>query len=137
MTLEKFSLASLAGMDSGRIHEAFTQAMRRCEEDCKDRPAVKAARKLTLTVTLKPIADPEGDLDSVDVGFKITDNVPKRESKEYNMTAGRDGLFFNELSADDAKQLTLDSAKNGPRAPSTSADAVHEAEEKKEARRAR
>lgn len=136
MALEKFSLASLASMDSGRIHEAFKQALKRCEEDCKDRPAVKAARKITLCVSMSPIADPEGDLDSVDVGFKITDNVPKRESKDYNMTAGRDGLFFNELSSDDARQLTLDESKEGPKSR-TSADAAHEAAEEKEARRAR
>jgi hypothetical protein len=119
MALEKFTLATLAEMDSGRIRVAFEQALKRLEDDLKDRPAVESARKITLLVSLVPVVGDEGDLDSVDVDFKITDSVPKRESKTYNMQATRSGLLFNELSPDDVKQRTLDMV---PRPKSTESE---------------
>jgi len=110
MALEKFTLATLAEMDQGRIRIAFEQALQRLQDDLKDRPAVESARKITLLVSLVPIVGDDGELDSVDVDFKITDTVPKRESKTYNMQATRGGLLFNELSPDEVRQRTLDMA---------------------------
>lgn len=109
MALEKFSIATLAKMDQGRIAAALEQALKRCEDDCKDRPAVKDARKVNLLISLEPVED-GGELESVDITFKITDTVPKRCSKTYNMKAARGGLLFNELSPDDVNQKTLDMA---------------------------
>lgn len=108
MATERFTLTSLASMDQGRIALAFEAALSRCNEDCKDRPGVKAARKVTITATLQPNMEGD-DLDSVNVTFHISDNVPKRASKAYNMAAGRDGLVFNDVAPDNAKQGTLDS----------------------------
>lgn len=108
--LEKFDLATLAAMDGGRIREAFEQALNRCRHDCEDRPAVDGARKITLVVSLTPIADDSGELSSVDVAFDLNDRLPKRGSKTYNMQAVTGGLVFNELSPDEVKQKTLDMA---------------------------
>lgn len=107
--LEKFTLATIAEMDGGRIKTAFEQALKRIEADCKDRPGVKAARKLELVLTMTPIAD-DGELDSVDVTFRIKDAVPKRESKSYNMQAVAGGLLFNDASPEDVRQMSLDMA---------------------------
>lgn len=107
MALEKFSLATIADMDGGRIRAAFEQALRRIEADLKDRPGVKGARKLELVLDLKPVGE-EGELDSVNVTFRIKDNVPKRESKAYNMQAVPGGLLFNDASPEDVRQKTLD-----------------------------
>lgn len=131
MALEKFTLATLAEMDGGRIKLAFEQAMKRCEDDCKDRPSVKTARKINLIVTLEPVPD-GNDLESVNVQFKITDSVPKRESKTYNMSAARGGLLYNDVSPENVKQATLDMAP-GPKAAREEADAPTA----KEVRRAR
>jgi len=110
MALEKFTLATLAEMDGGRIKEAFEQAVNRCRYDCEDRPAVDGARKVTLVVTMEPLANDAGDLGSVDVSFDLQEKLPKRGSKTYNMQAVAGGLLFNELSPDEVKQKTLDMA---------------------------
>ena len=97
-------------LGQGRMAEAFNQALARVYDDCKDRPELKTARKITLTVSMKPRAEQGGSLDTVDVAFDVKDNVPKRESRTYNMTAGRGGLLWNELSPDEVRQKTLDMA---------------------------
>lgn len=109
MTLEKFSLETIAEMDGGRIRAAFQQALQRLEADCKDRPALKKQRELSLVMCMTPV--PEGtDLDSVNVTFKIKESIPKRESKSYNMQVVRGGLIYNDASLEDVKQMTLDMA---------------------------
>lgn len=107
--LEKFTLATLVDMDGGRIKTAFEQALQRLESDCKDRPGVKRSRQLQLVLDLTPVAD-GGDLDSVNVTFKIKESIPKRESKAYNMQAVAGGLLFNDASPEDVRQKTLDMA---------------------------
>lgn len=109
MALEKFTLATIADMDGGRIRQAFEAALKRLEDDCKDRPAVKAGRTLELVLQMVPVAD-DGELDSVDITFRIKDKVPKRESKTYNMQSVRGGLLFNDASPEDVRQKTLDMA---------------------------
>ncbi len=111
MGLEKFELKTLSTMDGGHIAREFANAMKRCDADCRDRPSVTKARKINLVVTMEPISDDEaGELDSVNVTFKINDSVPERVSKTYNMKAVRGGLLFNELSPADVHQKTLDMA---------------------------
>lgn len=114
MALERFKLGSLVDLDGGRISAAFEHALARLEADCKDRPGVKDARKLELHVTVTPVIDQGGELESCNLQFRISDKVPKRQSKVYNMSAGRSGLYWNELSAEDARQMTIDDAR-GPR----------------------
>lgn len=116
MALEKFNLGCLATMDDGRIREAFEQALKRCELDCKDRPALEEARKVSMSVTLVPVPGERGDLDSVNIVVKITDTLPKRCSKAYNMKATRGGLLFNELSTEDVNQATLEFGEPQPQA---------------------
>lgn len=111
MAVEKFNLASLVGIDAGRIREAFEQAVRRCEDDCRDRPSVDRDRKVQLTCSFRPVVDSNtGELESCNVDFEINDNIPKRRSKVYNMKAARTGLLFNEMSPDEIRQGTLDEA---------------------------
>jgi hypothetical protein len=110
MAVEKFNLASLVGIDAGRIKEAFEQAVRRCEDDCRDRPAVDRDRTVTLRASFRPVVGDNGELESCNVDFEINDNIPKRRSKVYNMKAGRHGLLFNELSPEEIRQGTLDEA---------------------------
>ncbi len=115
MALEKFTAASIATIDGGRIAAALEQAVERARADCFDRPGVDKSRKVTLEITLTPVPDESRrDLDSVDVGFQIKDTIPGRESKTFNMRATPTGLLFNELSPDEAAQITIDDAK-GPR----------------------
>lgn len=108
MALEKFSLASLATIDSGRVKVAFDQALRRVEEDCRDRPIVDTARKVTITAIIKPNATEAGELASCDLRVEISDNLPKRQSQTYNMASTPGGLLYDELSPEDVDQKTLE-----------------------------
>lgn len=114
MALEKFDLATLLTIDEGRIKESFEQALRRSEADCRDRPLLGKARTVTIQAELVPVADDQGVLRECLVQFSIKDAQPLRSSKVYHMSAGRAGLFWNEMSPDDARQLTLDSV-DGPK----------------------
>lgn len=109
MALARLSLGMLQDFDGGRPRETFDQAMRRCIADCKDRPALDEARQVTLTVSIVPVPDQDtGDCESVDVRFKISDQVPKRQSKVYNGRITAQGVLFNELSPDEVRQGTID-----------------------------
>lgn len=114
MPIERLDLGSVAKLDEGRIREAFEQALKRCMDDCKDRPAVPELRKVQLLATLSPVVGDDGSMESCNVHFQIHDSVPKRSSKTYNMKAKGGSLFFNELSADQIHQRTIDDVE-GPR----------------------
>lgn len=114
MVIERFDLGAISRIDEGRMKEAFEQALRRCMEDCKDRPAVDDERTVSLKASLVPVVGDDGSLESVDVTFQISDSVPKRKSRIYNMKSKNGALLFNELSPDDIRQGTIDQVE-GPR----------------------
>lgn len=107
MALRKFDLSSLVDLDGGRIREAVEQAVRRCQVDCADRPGVSRARKVLLEIHLVPVTD-DGECTGVNVQFQVKDTAPKRESKVYNMALTPGGLVVNDLSPEDARQVTMD-----------------------------
>lgn len=114
MAKQVFKFESLTALDGGRMRVAFDQKMRALLEDCRDRPGLKQARKLTLTVSLVPVPDERGELDSCTVAFDFKVSNPKLASKAYDMKATRGGLIFNELSPEDIDQMTIDEV--GPKA---------------------
>jgi len=108
--IEKFGMASLATIDGGRIKVAFEQALRRCSDDCEDRPATDDARKVVLTAELVPQCDDMGAFSGVDVKFHIKDSQPVRRSATFNMKSNKGNLLFNEMSPKDIHQATIDDA---------------------------
>lgn len=109
MAYKRLDLAALLELDGGRIDEAFRQALRRCEVDMQDRPAVRTARTVTLTVTLEPIAGEAGQLETVDASFTVVDKQPRRKSRPYSLRADRDGALFGSVYAPEhAGQRTID-----------------------------
>lgn len=108
-TLEKFSLKSLSSMDGERIAIAFEQALKRVVQDCDDRPGEKKERTVTLTLAVKPRLDVDGLCEDCDIQVAVTDSVPKRKSKVYNMSLRKGGhLLYNNESLDDVEQNTMD-----------------------------
>ena len=108
MQLEKFSLETLNLLDGGKASLAFEHHVQRAALDCDNRPGDKAARKVTLEVTLKPVTDQNGNLADVQVQIKASSSVPKHQTKLYSMAAGRNGrLLFNPDSTDNVNQGTL------------------------------
>lgn len=108
-TLEKFSLASLSTIDGERIAIAFEQALKRVVQDCDDRPGEKKERTVTLTLAVKPRLDVDGLCEDCDIQVAVTDSVPKRKSKVYNMSLRKGGhLLYNNESLDNVEQDTMD-----------------------------
>jgi len=113
MSVAEFNVESLASLDGGRVAEALMQAIRRCVNDCDDRPGVKAARGVRLLMKIAPVANDDGTLDEIKMQFTVTDSAPKRESKTYSMAFRKGGkLAYNDLSVEDVKQRTFDENAN-------------------------
>lgn len=111
--LQKFTIESLASVDAGMLKAAFESALRRAQDDCTDRPGVKAARKVVITATLEPEVDDAGDSKTINVKFYVEDKLPKRGGRATNMVAARGGLAWNDESPDDVAQMTF--GELGPR----------------------
>lgn len=108
MSRDVLTIESLAKIDGERIKIAWEQAVRRIEADCADRPALAEARVVTLAMRAVPKVDDEGELVGCDVQFVVTEALPKRKSKVYDMALGSDGLVYNEMAPENAGQRTLD-----------------------------
>lgn len=112
MALHQFGLDTLTELDGGRVVEAWNQALRRALGDCKDRPAVKKDRKVTLELRLRPVVEEDRDVTECEGHFLVKDTVPTRESKDYSFAMrglrGEPVLVFNDLSEDNVRQRTLD-----------------------------
>lgn len=107
--LKKLTLESLAEIDGGRLKIAFEQALKRIIEDCEDRPGVKKARTLNLQLDVLPAPDATGVCDDAKVQATITDNVPKRKTKIWDMSLRKGGhLLFRPDSLDDVEQQAMD-----------------------------
>lgn len=107
--LERLTLASLAEIDGGRLALAFEQALKRCVLDCEDRPGESKPRKLTLNLELTPTLDEDLVCDNVKLQFHISDNVPKRRTKKYDMSLRKGGhLLFQPDSLDNVDQTTFE-----------------------------
>ena len=110
MALKKFNLTNIAEMDSGRIREAFEQAINRMRDDCRDRPGVQKPRKAQLIVSMAPTVGEDGEVDTIEVSFDIKETIPARQSRRYSMRdrGGAGDLMFNDLAPDDPDQMTID-----------------------------
>lgn len=105
---QKLDMAALSLLDGGRLAKAFEKALYELQEDCKDRPALSSARKLTLTVLIEPECNDDAtDLIGCDVGFEIKTAMPKKQTRAYNMRAKGGSLYFNEESPENANQGAL------------------------------
>lgn len=106
--LEKFQLEALADIDGGRINVAFAQALARVIADCDDRPGDDKARTVTLTLEVKPVLDASGVCDDAKVQVIISDSIPKRKSKIFDMamqkTKSGMQLLYRPDSLEDVEQ---------------------------------
>lgn len=112
MALQSLSFETIHEIDNGRVAKGFNDSLRRVRLDCEDRPGLREPRRINITVEVTPLPDGEGgDLAECDVRFFVTDAIPKRKTKPYQMIANRGELSFNVLSPDAPKQRTLDQAE--------------------------
>lgn len=113
--LKTLSLETLPDLDGGRIQAAVDRELAHINRDLEDRPALDKARKLVIEISATPYASEKGGIGGAKVSVKVKSSVPDRQSKTFDMLPTQDGLGWNELSPDDARQLTIDDARGGPR----------------------
>lgn len=109
MSLISLDLTTLGKVDDGRIAIAFEQELRRAVFDCRDRPADKKPRIVSIEATIKPVFNTNTMVaDHADVSFKIKSKLPTRESQGTTMQMrANDKLIFSDTSPD-VRQTTID-----------------------------
>jgi hypothetical protein len=107
MSMMLFNLETLKDLDMGKVTKAFEHELKRCVQDCLDRPADSTARTVTLALALKPV--PDGEIcDTVSGEFEIKGKVPVRRTRVYSFGVKKTGsLMFNVDSPDNVDQKTL------------------------------
>jgi hypothetical protein len=108
MALQTFTLDSLTEVEGGKVRLAFDRLVKRCADDCYDRPGDGAARTVTLKIEIKPVLAPEGGCERVNVQVFAESGVPKLRSRVFDMGLTPSGrLLFNADSPDNVDQGTL------------------------------
>jgi hypothetical protein len=102
--LVELSLATAKDLDDGKVAAIFDQHLRKAVADCMDRPGDPKPRTITLTISLKPVCDATGALDTINVKPHAHSSVPKSHVRELQLIPQkrRDGgvLTFNPMSSD-------------------------------------
>lgn len=115
--MEKLTLKSLPELDGGRVMSGFDRELAACVKDVIDRPLEKGARKVTLTLTLKPIVE-DGHASVGNMEFEIVSKIPKRRSRTHEVALHAAGsIGFNPVSPDNVYQGTLDELTKPPHHP--------------------
>jgi hypothetical protein len=108
MGLLKFDVKNWHELDNGRLAIAVEKAIRRIVADCRDRPGLDNARKMTLTLTFKPFADDLGDVVSINLDFDVKTAVPSTGREGLSLGVQKDGqLTFSTHSPDNVAQTTV------------------------------
>jgi len=107
--LQKLGLGTLAELDNGRLAGEFNEDLATLARDCRDRPLLATARRLTLTIDIKPVPPASG---AGPVGTSVTatmdTSIPKRKTTAYAMELTLDdALQFRADSPEDPQQTTL------------------------------
>lgn len=98
-----FRLESLHKIDA--LKEDFDKLLAQAVADCRDRPGLKKAREIKLTIKISPH---EQDPDDVVVEQTCTAKVPARAIDRYRMQrTHNDGLKFQPNSPIDPDQESL------------------------------
>lgn len=110
------TLQTIGDLDRGKVALAFNHALRVATLDVLDRPADKTARKVTLTVELRPKLDKHSAaLDVIENEFIIKTTVPNQRSASYPMVADQEGRqIFKPGSPFDPRQGAFPFADEQP-----------------------
>ncbi len=103
--LKPFNFEAIAQINEGELLTELNRTLHQAFLDCADRPGVPAARKVTLTISLKP------EIEGTHLGKVYTDFVVQKAFPSKGVTvamkAGPDGLVFRPEVPDNPDQQTL------------------------------
>jgi hypothetical protein len=115
MALFFLDLATLKDLDNGKAAIAFRRAVEDCTKDCQDRPTEERARKITLELSLTPVAAEDAEFEGtfracgVTGEFKIKSAIPNRQTRPYSFGLDAQGrLFFSQESPTNVNQTTFE-----------------------------
>lgn len=108
MAIKRFDSKSMMELDDGSVGVAVDQAIRQMYLDIEDRPALKTARTMTLTLTMKPVIDDRKTLKDVRASIDVKTNVPKKGVEVIMHTTPKDGggLIYNSTLLDTPDGIT-------------------------------
>ena len=101
-------IADLSLVENGAFAHQFDIELARILDDCRERPSLDAARKLTIEIRLEPEVGDSGALDAIHTEFAVQGKLPAQKSRMYAMVPDGKGLAYNDMSPDRHRQGTLD-----------------------------
>ena len=109
--MRRLTLGTLEELNFVQAEAAFKQLLAQAVKDCIDRPAVKAGRKVTMQLTVTPIASVRGntiDCESASGVLTLRAKCPDYETDQISFGVQNDGsLIFNPDCPDNYRQQTL------------------------------
>ena len=110
MAEEIFTLDKLKDFDGGRILAAVQEEMKYIGLSCRDRPNDKTPRKVTLEISMVPVAEPNtGACEGVSMSFKAKSKVPERKSKTYQLGIKQTGaVVYSSNNPENVNQRHID-----------------------------
>lgn len=110
MAKQEFTLEALKDFDNGEVWIALAEEIRTVVADCQTRPSVGDARKVSLTIEVKPI--PSNDRSQcleVALSFSMKNTTPARKSRTYILDHQKGGkLVYSVNNPTDHKQGHID-----------------------------
>jgi hypothetical protein len=109
MALRELNLEGLSTIAGGKVDAAINQQLKRAISDCEDRPGDKNARKVVLTMLVRPVMYQDGAVTDVNVECEVTSSIPKYISKpvDCRIKSGQRAIF-NDMAEDNVDQMTID-----------------------------
>lgn len=98
----QLSLADVGSLDDGKIHLMFAAELKRCIQDCLNRPGEEKPRKVNLIMELAPIQDEDlGDCRSLKMATDVKSTLPPRRTKQYELGVTKTGQAFFTVEEED------------------------------------
>lgn len=106
--LKDLTLENLTELDEGKVALMLQRAISVVTEDILDRPDDQTARKVVLTLSLKPASAGREGLKTAELEVAVKTTVPKLQTRPYECKRGENGgLQFNAVSPEDVNQGAL------------------------------
>lgn len=105
--LVDLNFSNLEFLDQGKVSKLLLIAMQRVSQDCRNRPADKRPRVVTIKFSVTPRMNEMLECDAVYVDIKAETKVPTYQTESLPMKLTRNGLVFNRDFPDeiDARRL--------------------------------
>jgi len=99
MPRQTLTLDTIGDVEHGTLRIAVNKALKLITQDLHDRPLLEKARKVQLTIEMKPEVDANSqsrELEDVKTAWQVKVTTPSIGSSDVQMKPGQDGqLYFH------------------------------------------